>query len=114
MEAKIALPTNVIALEEGSTKSRMSPRDRALCFDQNRQVTAPVGQLLTDCHMIDVSQLAPIREAVVIAGDPFDRFLFQESVILSRRLFNRRQIQNRFVPCLPQYGNRQVPLRSRL
>jgi hypothetical protein len=65
-----------------------------------------VVQLLPHRRVVDVRQLAPVGEAVLIGTDPLDRLLLQLAVVLPRRLLHHIEIDDGFVPGLLENGDR--------
>lgn len=71
-------------------------------------------ELLSDRRMVNIGQLAPVRKSVVVAADPFNRLLLEQAVILPRGFLNTLQVNDCFVPGLPENGDCQVLLGSKI
>lgn len=67
-----------------------------------------VIQSLTYRRVVDIRQLTPVRESVVIAADPLNRLLLELAVILPGGLFDKPQVNRSFVPGLLEDGDCKV------
>ncbi len=65
---------------------------------------------LANRQMVNIGEPAPVRKTFFVAGNPLDRLLLKQPVILSRRFFYDAEVNDGLMPGLSQNGNGEVPL----
>ena len=69
-----------------------------------------IVQFLANRRMIDIRQLTPVGKSVVVASNPFDRFLLELAVILPGGFLHSSEVDYGFVPSLFENCDGEISL----